>query len=124
MKRSLNTLRKDKEYTREQKLQKENEKLKRQLKQLRMQVARIPMEMYRNIHRQIEKQAAEELEDKKLKKSEKEKLIWKCHHCEEGYLNIIPIHRADGEFYFRRCSECTHKTKLKKLTPSVIGQED
>lgn len=46
---------------------------------------------------------------------------WICHDCARDILRIIIVPRADGIFYFRRCQNCSHKTRLKKYTENVEG---
>ncbi len=41
---------------------------------------------------------------------------WKCHKCEEGLLKLIIV---PSNRYFRKCSNCTHRTEIQELHNEV-----
>lgn len=121
----MNHKAKDKDHSANQKLQHENKKLKRQLERLRKQLARVDLEVYTNIKEAVEAQQREDIlfkkEEADLKRKNLLKQNWQCHQCGEDYLKLVIITRPDGTFYFRKCSNCTNKTRLKPFSENVTG---
>jgi len=113
----------DKEYELLDKLKHENKKLKTEVKRLRKELDKNRVH-YDGIKDLLEQQAAEEIQVST--KESKEALLkrWKCHQCEFGIMKLIVIPRLDGPRYFRKCTECANKTKLKKYTEDVEGITD
>lgn len=102
-------------------LKHENQKLKKQISQLRKQISKVDLAKYENLQELVEQQYAEDqiVHKQPVKKDLKKQ--WECRECGEGYLKIIILNRPDGVFYFRRCSSCTYRTRLKKYTDDVQG---
>lgn len=46
---------------------------------------------------------------------------WECHQCHNDVIRLVVFDRIDGTFYFRRCSSCGNKTKVKKYNDKVEG---
>lgn len=110
-----------KEYSREQRLIYENKKLKREIASLRKQMARLDLDRHSYVREIIEK--AYELEDAQegAQIVEKLKHQWKCRECHNGHLEICVYSRPDGPWYYRKCTNCSHRTKAQKYSPSVPG---
>jgi len=121
----LNHKAKDKDHSENQRLKHENQKLKRQLERLRKQLARVDLEVYSNIKEVVEAQQREdivfegEIIDHKRKDNLKKQ--WQCHQCNEDYLRLVVIQRPDGAFYFRKCPNCTNKTRMKPFSEKITG---
>jgi hypothetical protein len=49
------------------------------------------------------------------------KKTWLCKQCNVGYLEIIIFNKINCTWYYRACSNCTHRTKSQKYSPSVQG---
>ena len=112
-----------KEQDQLQRLQRENEKLKRTIQSLRKQMARIDINQYQNLKEIIESQEDFYSFEDKQEELKKLKDKWKCKECDKDILRLIIVPRLDGSFYFRRCQNCGHKTKLKKYTEDIEGIE-
>ena len=110
-----------KEFDELQRLKYENKKLKKQISQLRKQLAKIDVDRYQNLKELVEAQQKEDKELEEKIKREKLKEKWKCYECKEGYLRLMIFHRPDGDFYYRRCTRCGHKTKLQRYNKDVDG---
>lgn len=104
------------EYDLIERLKQENKKLKQQISQLRKQLSRIDLDRYQNLRDLIIKY--DKLEDQEAMKDAIEDLkeVWKCFECKEGYLMMMTYERNDGVHYFRKCNNCSHRTKMQKLT--------
>ena len=102
----------DKETDTLQHLKSENKHLKREVVRLRKELDRI-YNRYDNLDDLVQQHYKEESPKEDLKKK------WACNECKEGYLKLIIINRRDGSFYFRKCSMCDHRTRLKKYTENV-----
>lgn len=111
----------DKEYSRLQQALYENGKLKREISSLRKQLARLDLDRHSYVKDLVEKsyELEEELEGKKvLKKLEKQ---WTCHECARGILEIHIYTKPEGPWYYRRCSNCAHRTKSQPYVQAVSG---
>jgi len=42
-----------------------------------------------------------------------------CYKCNSGHLQLTIINRRDGQFYFRKCNKCDHKTRMKHYSDDV-----
>ncbi len=113
----------DKEYDLIDKLKHENKQLKNDIKRLRKELDKNRIH-YEGIRDLLEQQAAEEAQT--IKKQNKEELLkrWKCHKCDTGIMKLIILPRPDGPRYFRKCSDCENRTRLKKYTDDVEGITD
>lgn len=113
-----------KDYDQLDRLKHENQKLKREVARLRKELSKIDVDRHEHLKELVQQQYQEDMEAHK--KSTKEELIkkWECFKCNIGYLRLIILNRLDGVFYFRRCTECAHKTRLKKYTEKVEGIKD
>jgi len=95
-----------------QRLKSENKRLKRIVSNLQKQLSRIDLDRYENLKELVDKQYRED-----MKQSEKDK--WKCYHCPTGQLKILIINRHDGTKYLRKCSNCSHRTKIQDYTKGI-----
>jgi len=85
------------------------------------ELATIPIEdIVRYIARK-KKGKIDEISEAHKNKLDVQKEKWKCYSCNLGYLIIKPLVRHDGRYYFRSCSHCDNRTKLKSLTDDVEG---
>lgn len=106
-------------------LKHENKKLKKEITRLRKELSKV--DRYEDLQDLVEQQYEE---DNKVhgftKEVSREDLLkqWGCFECKAGYMKLIILSRMDGVFYFRRCSACAHKTRLKKYTEKVQGIKD
>jgi hypothetical protein len=110
----------DKELDKLQRIQRENEKLKRENVRLRKEISKLDTNHFEHLRDLVDQQTAEAFEGPKSKRQE-QKEKWECFECKEGTLKIIILNRRDGCHYFRKCSNCEHKTKIKKYTDQVEG---
>lgn len=111
----------DKDYSEVQKLKRENDKLKKQISGLRRQLSRLDIDAYSNLKEIIEshdRQDAEFDTESELLDLQKK---WECNTCARDFLRLIIVPRLDGNFYFRKCGNCGHKTKLKKYKEDIEG---
>jgi len=113
-----------KEQNQLQRLQRENEKLKRTIASLRKQLSRLDIDQYQNLKEIIESQEVFETNLNKQEELNKLKKKWECHGCGRDYLKLIIVPRLDGVRYFRRCTTCGNRTKMKKYTEDVEGLVD
>ena len=112
----------DKERSKEQILKYENQKLRRQISSLRKQLARVDLDRYSQVRDIVEEHYAnEEVEINTQDMLESLKDVWKCRECPDGYLEIIIYSKMGNPYYFRQCSNCSHRTKSQLHTPSVRG---
>lgn len=109
----------DGEYSKDQRLRHEIKRLKRQNDQLRKQLARVDLERYQNVKDILEKHDQEERDQALQEQETNLKKIWECWECKQGVLQYIPVMRRDGNFYFRRCRVCGHRTRLKPWNKNV-----
>lgn len=111
--------------TREQKLQHENDRLKRLVSQLRKQLARLDLDRSANIRDIVQKhyqtEDAEKHAEKERESMEFLKKEWQCIKCETGHLEIILLNKLDELHYWRKCTDCPHRTKLQKYNKNVRG---
>lgn len=111
----------DKERSREQELKYENQKLRREVSSLRKQLARIDLDRYSHVREMVEEHLAQEdqeISTQDMLKSMKNE--WQCHECGVGHLEITLYTRLDGTFYWRKCSNCPHRTKSQKYDPNTV----
>lgn len=113
----------NKEYDLLEKLKHENQKLKRENARLRKELSKIDISHFEHLRDLVDQQTAEELQKVPKSKRQEQKEKWKCFECEEGTLKIIIINRQDGPHYFRKCNNCTHKTKMQKFNNEVEGYD-
>lgn len=111
----------DKELDQLEKLKYENKRLKKQISSLRKQLQRIDIDRHDNLRDLIDKFALEDHEEEIKAQKEKLKKQWECHECGVGFMMIHPVVRQDGTFYYRKCTECSNRTKLKPYTKDVKG---
>lgn len=72
------------------------------------------------------KGAEEELTLKQIKDDKKDRFSeiqrkWKCHKCDDGILRLIIVPGLEYNRYFRKCSMCSHRTKVQEHTNEVEG---
>ena len=104
-----------------QRLKAENQKLKKQISSLRKQMSRIDVDRYSNIKDLLD---AHDLEDNNFDSKtalEDLKRKWECHVCKDGFLKLIILSKTGVPYYFRKCSSCDNKTKLKLYDDTIEG---
>lgn len=112
------SMRGSKEYSREQKLAHENKRLKRELSQLRKQLARLDLDRFDSIREILEEHSEEDKPQTSQEFLENLKKTWACNEngC-QGYLEIILYNKIDNVWYYRKCVNCSHRTKSQKYDP-------
>jgi hypothetical protein len=112
----------EKEYTRLQEVIHENKKLKREVAHLRRQLARLDLDRLSYVHEVVQEHYAdEEIEKNSTKMLANLKKTWLCKECGIGFLEIVLYNKIGEVWYFRQCSNCDHRTKSQKYTPTVQG---
>jgi DNA-directed RNA polymerase subunit M/transcription elongation factor TFIIS len=114
----------DKELDELQKVKYENKRLKKQIASLRKQLQRVDIDRYENLKDLLYKHANEDLEEKIKVQKQKLKKQWECHVCRAGFMKIHTINRRDGLVYYRKCTECDNRTKIKPYNNKVEGIAD
>ena len=115
---------KDRDYSEIEKYKSREKRYKKEIARLRKIVQKLQDEHeMKSILELVEVQAKE---DKALygaseKVAESVLKQWKCHSCNSGIMLLTIINRLDGVFYYRRCHECGHKTRMKKYHNEVKG---
>ena len=110
-----------KEFSREQRLIKENSQLKQKISQLRKALARLDLDRHDTVKSILEEHYDEHErfnQEDLLKKMQKE---WQCHHCSDGYLEILLFNKLNKTYYVRACNNCTNRTKSQIYSPDVRG---
>lgn len=107
------------DYSKEQRLRHEIKKLKRQNQALRKQLARVDLDRYTNIKDLIEKYDRMETDEARRDTEAKLNKKWECWECRQGVLMMVPLFRRDGQYYFRRCRNCGHRTKTQPMKQAV-----
>lgn len=113
------TVRGEKEFDTLDRLKQENKKLKREVSSLRKALSRIDVERFEKLKELVGKQRKEDKEDVKQKKTSKNKKDRQCYQCGEGSMQLKIFDRRDGVFYYRGCTICDHRTKMKKYHKEV-----
>jgi regulator of replication initiation timing len=107
----------NKEFTRLQESLYENKRLKREISSLRKQLARLDLDRHGYVKDIIEEHCAQEESAEMMKRLKNE---WKCHVCGIGYLEIFTYNRINDTYYYRKCSNCIHRTKSQKYDPEEV----
>lgn len=116
------TRRGDKERSNEQRLKYENNKLKREVSSLRKQLARLDLDRHSYVNDIVQEHLANESEEFSTQDMlDSMKNTWKCRICNEGHLEINLYGKMGDTWYYRKCSNCDHRTKSQIYTPSVKG---
>lgn len=110
-----------KEFTKEQRLVKENKQLKQQVAQLRKQLARLDLDRYQSVKDMLEEHSPESQPEFGAEFLENLKRTWLCDDCRNGYLEIILYNKVESTWYYRKCTNCPHRTKSQKYSPEVKG---
>jgi len=110
-----------KEHSREQRLIHENQRLKKQIGALRKQLARIDLDRHSNIKDILEQHYQLDEKEKTKETLDKVKKQWECWECKQGHLEICLYNRFDGTWYYRKCSNCNHRTKAQRYNPDIPG---
>jgi len=114
-----------KEYTREQRLIKENRQLKRELGHLRKQISRLDLEGIEAAKQMYFEQEEKDRFNKELVEPnsniEALKKEWSCKLCPTGFLEITLYSKAGQTHYYRKCSECSNRTRGQRYGESVKG---
>jgi hypothetical protein len=105
------------------KLTRDNEKLKKTISSLRKNLSRLDVDRYAQFKELLDSQDSAQNDSDKLYELDRLKKKWTCKVCEKDYLKLLLVHRPDGVFYYRKCQNCDHKTRLKKYTDDVKGVE-
>jgi rubrerythrin len=115
---------KDKDEAELARVKRENQQLRKHIRQLQKQLSRVDLEAYSNLKELVD---AQNRQSKKLKEeSDKEGILkkWLCHECKNDYIRLVVVTRPDGIYYFRRCPNCSKKTRLQKYDDKVEGIRD
>lgn len=115
----------DRSFTREQRLSKENRQLKKELAHLRKQIARLDLDRFETLRQMV----ADHEESKRFEESAVEansniealKRDWACHECDNGFLEIVLYSKMGTTQYYRKCNNCTNRTKGKRYEETVKG---
>lgn len=110
------TQRGDKEYDLLEKLKHENKKLKKEVTSLRKVIDRMDIERYENLRELVDQQREEEKRKRKERAKEKER---QCYQCGKGHMQLHIFDRLDGVFYYRACTLCENRTRMKKYHKDV-----
>jgi HPt (histidine-containing phosphotransfer) domain-containing protein len=115
--------RSDKEYTREQRLVQENRLLKRQVSSLRKELARVDLDRFKNLKETIEQHYQDDKRQEGQDIIEHLKQEWRCTATPgcQGYLEITLFNKINDTWYYRRCTDCPHRTRSQKYSPEVKG---
>ena len=118
------TRRGTKEFTKEQRLVKENRQLKRELNHLRKQIARLDGDRFEVLREMVADQEETERFQQNMGESvsntEALKRDWACRACSSGFLQIILYSKQGLTHYYRKCSECDHRTKGKRYDDQSV----
>ena len=79
------------------------------------------IEQYNNIQEAREAQSKERVELKKTHAVIDEAVQWRCFSCDEEYLRLVIYKKVNKPYYFRRCPNCSNRTKGKKFDDNVKG---
>lgn len=111
---------KDKDFDELQKLKEQLRKARRTISGLRKVISRVDMEQYSFVKDFMEAHDCDMTApiEKDMRQAEQR---WQCYECGEGILKLITIFKVGVPHYFRKCSECENKTKLKRYTDDVEG---
>lgn len=112
----------DREFSREKRLSHENTKMKREIGRLRKILARIDLDKYGQLKETIEQNCTEESQESGRSLLERLKEEWRCTETPrcEGYLEIFIFNKIDNSYYYRKCSNCPHRTKSQKYDPGTV----
>jgi hypothetical protein len=114
----------DKELDQLQKLKCENKRLKNQISSLRKQLQRVDIDRFTNLRDLVYQQSIEDLQESIKEERKKLKQKWECFVCRTGFMKIFTISRRDGVHYFRKCTSCQNRTKVKPYNDKVEGIKD
>lgn len=96
---------KEQDKTKLRQLANENKELRKEIKHLRREILKS--------HNKKETEVKES--DIPLpKKESKDGKDWTCHKCNTGVLTKVEYTRIGESWYFRKCSDCTYRTRGKK----------
>lgn len=113
-----------KEFTREQKLSKENKMLKRELAHLRKQISRLDLEGLEAAKQMVfdheEKDRLSEIVGESNSSLDRLKEIWTCRQCCNGYLEITLYSKIGETHYYRKCNNCSNRTKGKRYDEQSV----
>lgn len=68
-----------------------------------------------------EEMSLKEIKDDKKDRFEELKRKWSCRKCDEGILRLIIVPGLEYNRYFRKCSICSNRTRVKEHTNEVEG---
>lgn len=101
------------------KMKYENAKLKRENARLRRLLDRVDIDKYSHLRDFVKKQHQEEKALTNIQTHAKLLKKWSCFSCGAGVLKPYMIERRDGLKYYRACTVCSKRTKLKSYTENV-----
>lgn len=107
--------------TKQQELLNENKQLKKQISSLRKRLARIDLDRYDTVKELIQEHYQQDRAEQGKEILNDLKQTWLCRVCEEGYLEILIYNHSNTTFYYRKCTDCTNRTKPKKYSTDVKG---
>jgi hypothetical protein len=106
-------------FTKEQELIQENRTLKRQISSLRKQLARVELDRYDAAKEIIQEHYTEDREEQGKEILENLKKSWACREC-DGYLEIKLYSKVGETWYFRKCNNCTNRTKSQRYNDKTV----
>lgn len=122
------TRRSGSEYDAMDRMKHENAKLKRENARLRRIIDRVDFNEYNNIKEVVRQQAREDRAMDNKSKRDKIQEKWRCHKCGEGVMKPYLFDRRDGMRYYRSCTTCSNRTKLKPYSKGVdielLGEDE
>ena len=114
--------RSDKEYAREKQLSHENKNLKVEIVRLRKLLSQAGLDSYEDLKRVIETHSIDNGPKNSKDVADRLKEDWRCTGTPgcEGYLEIVIFNKIDQEYYFRKCSNCFHRTRSQKYNSNTV----
>lgn len=106
-----------KELEQLQKIKRENDKLKKENSRLRKILSRF--ENFDHVKDVLEEDQSERLKETQMVLEDLKK-AWACKECKEGYLEIIIFGKMGESWYFRKCNNCSNRTKSQKYDPAEV----
>ena len=100
------------------KLENENKRLKSELRQYESTFAKTVTFMKKGTENLSIQQLVKgvDADETLFQIKENVKARWSCNHCPEGLLKLILV---PGDRYFRKCTQCNHRTKVQIYTDDV-----
>lgn len=107
------------EYDALERMKHENAKLKRENAKLRRLFQRVDHEKYNSVMEVVQKQRNEDFAMDRKDKRHKIQEKWRCHSCGKGVLKPYVFDIRGALRYYRSCTMCDYRTKMKPMAPGV-----